>query len=427
MINRRSLLAGVAGLPMMARSAQSADYDSVIVGAGLAGLSAARTLQSHGLSVVVLEARERIGGRARTCVGPMNLPFDLGALWFHSAEHNPLAALAKSRGVPLESSDFGDIELRRGGSVDTLNVANEIDRGESRIRREALLNVLFRIDRPLSDFATDPASTLAVEAEALQCAAPATNLSIIDVAGLDDGANVVPAGGMGSFVVSLGGGLRVHLNCQVERIDLSGVVRISGGFGSITARSCIVTIPTSLLATESIKFTPSLPHPIMQHFVDLPMGLMLKVGLGLTEPMTGIREFTVVDTSGSAVVRIAHAQRLATVITSGETAQSVSAGGAVAKSQFARDLFRAAFGSSAPLAIDGDVSSAWDSDPYALGSYAHAPPGKHRARKVYDMDVDERLFFAGEAGGREYAMTVGGAWLSGERAASRAMKALRHG
>jgi monoamine oxidase len=427
MVSRRSVITSLMGLPMIVRGTQHLDYDAIIVGAGVAGIAAGRILQGRGLRPLILEARERVGGRAHTCRSPQGIPFDLGALWFHSAERNPLAQIAISKQVELEPSNFEDIELRRNGVPSKQNIRDQLVRGERRVRWRALPHVLFGADKPLSDFAVDPASSLAVEAEALQCAASAATLSIIDISTLEGGANVIPKGGMGTFVNSLGQGLPVRLNCCVERIDLLGAggVRVQGSFGSMTARTCVLTLPTSLIAGGSIDFTPTLPRPFLEHFADLPMGLMLKIGLGLTEPIVGAKEFTIVSTSGDSVVRIDQVRRFATVITSGTTAANVSAGGAADKAEFARDLLKEIFGSSVPIVAESDISSAWDADPFSRGSYAHAVPGRHAARKVYEMDVDQQLFFAGEAGGREYAMTVAGAWLSGERAAHKVISALR--
>src|ERR1700739_467700 len=87
------------------------DVDVVVIGAGLAGLGAARALRDAGRSAVVLEAADRIGGRAWT-TNPKQLGgvwFDMGAVWLHSAERNPLVPIAQAAGDPLLRSD----ELRR--------------------------------------------------------------------------------------------------------------------------------------------------------------------------------------------------------------------------------------------------------------------------------------------------------------------------
>lgn len=75
--------------------------DVAIVGAGAAGIAAARSLASHGRSILLIEALPRLGGRAHTD-RIAGVPLDLGCGWLHSAERNPLAALAEARGEPLD-------------------------------------------------------------------------------------------------------------------------------------------------------------------------------------------------------------------------------------------------------------------------------------------------------------------------------------
>src|ERR1017187_3540944 len=88
-------------------SRMDADVDVVVIGAGLAGLGAAAALQDMGRSCMILEASGRAGGRAWT-TNPAALGgvwFDMGAVWFHDAEHNPLVTIARSAGERLLRSD----------------------------------------------------------------------------------------------------------------------------------------------------------------------------------------------------------------------------------------------------------------------------------------------------------------------------------
>jgi monoamine oxidase len=423
--SRRSFIAGAAALPFVART-QPVDFDVVVVGAGAAGIAAGLAIQAAGLRALVLEARDRIGGRTLTDSTTLGVPFDLGALWFHSAERNPLCPLARARGVPLKISRFEDIELRKDGVSASTDFPGVLSHGEDDIARSAFWRLLLRVDGSLASVAKSPGARIAAQAEALQCAAPEDELSIIDVASLEGGANLIPASGMGSFIADLGRDLPMKLSSPVASVDRSGrMLRIGGGFGSVTARTCILTIPTGLINSDTIEFTPPLPADIRAAFAELPMGLMLKAGLWMREPVPDAHEFTAVSQDRVAVVRLDESRRFATVITGGEWAKEVSAGGRAAKESFARETLREAFGATASPADDRIITTAWDEEIYSRGSYAHAAIGHHGARGVYDRHVQERLFFAGEAGGREYAMTVGGAWLSGRRAAAMAVKALR--
>jgi len=112
-ISRRDLLAGAGGMAALslfprgsrAQGSLSSNVDVAIVGAGAAGLSAARTLIAAGKSVVILEAMSRIGGRAFTESEILGVPFDWGCAWIHSADRNPFFPLAKQWGLNLAEHD----------------------------------------------------------------------------------------------------------------------------------------------------------------------------------------------------------------------------------------------------------------------------------------------------------------------------------
>ena len=82
------------------------DLDVVVVGAGVAGLAAARTLRDQGMRVLVLEARDRIGGRVHTVRPWGAVPLELGASWIHGLERNPVARLARNLGLDLARTDY---------------------------------------------------------------------------------------------------------------------------------------------------------------------------------------------------------------------------------------------------------------------------------------------------------------------------------
>src|SRR3974390_253124 len=80
------------------------DRDVIIIGAGTAGLGAARRLATSGLCVRVLEARNRRGGRAWTAHDPSGLPIELGCAWLHSADENELCTLATKAGLTIDKT-----------------------------------------------------------------------------------------------------------------------------------------------------------------------------------------------------------------------------------------------------------------------------------------------------------------------------------
>ena len=108
LMDRRAALAGlgVAAIGFAARAGTVTDTDVIIIGAGVAGISAARALKALGLSAVILEARDRIGGRALTETGTLGRAFDRGPYWLHNKATNPLVPLARQAGVGLLESSY---------------------------------------------------------------------------------------------------------------------------------------------------------------------------------------------------------------------------------------------------------------------------------------------------------------------------------
>src|SRR5947209_8764650 len=80
------------------------DSDVIVIGAGAAGLGAARRLVAAGIAVRIMEARNRVGGRAWTARDPSDLPIELGCAWLHSADENELCALALQNGLTIDKT-----------------------------------------------------------------------------------------------------------------------------------------------------------------------------------------------------------------------------------------------------------------------------------------------------------------------------------
>ncbi len=217
------------------------------------------------------------------------------------------------------------------------------------------------------------------------------------------------------------------LNCQVSLIDHSGKrLRIETSLGTLTADKAIITVPTNLIAQETIRFHPALPAKI-DAAAGLPLGLADKVMLALEEPNDlpkdgNLRAATMRTEMGTYHLR-----------PFGQPCIEGFFGG-----RFARELEDAGDGAIAAHGIDEIVSflgndyrrklkplkeSRWAHDPFARGSYSHALPGHAGQRAVLATPVDGRLFFAGEATSPNFFSTAHGARDSGERAAEEVLAA----
>ncbi len=227
--------------------------------------------------------------------------------------------------------------------------------------------------------------------------------------------------GYGALVAAYGADCPLALNAQVTLIDHSGTrLRIETSRGTLTAGKVIVTVPTNLIADESIRFHPKLPAKV-DAARGLPLGLADKVTLALAEPEALPKEGNLRGASMRTEMGTYHLRPF------GQPCIEGFFGG-----RFARALEDAGDGAIAAAAIDEITSflgndfraklkplaeSRWALDPFARGSYSHALPGHAGDRAVLAAPVDGRLFFAGEATSPHFFSTAHGARDSGERAA----------
>src|SRR6201990_531314 len=113
-MTRRDFLsasAAVAATPLLGAGAWGAplprEADIVVIGAGAAGIAAARRIQAANRKVIVVEADARLGGRCWTDSKTFDVPFDRGARWLHNPETNPMVKLARSAGLDISAAPSG--------------------------------------------------------------------------------------------------------------------------------------------------------------------------------------------------------------------------------------------------------------------------------------------------------------------------------
>jgi monoamine oxidase len=423
--------------------------DVVVIGAGVAGLSAAAGLRRSGLSVRVLEASGRIGGRARTVVEPAlgGVWFDHGASWLHVAQSNPLVPIAEAAGEVLIDSD----ELRQERSFVGTRLATEDeleDFSNAWPRFIAAGDALLAAGGPDGSLA-DVARTLPEDPWALSvemwegpiiCVADADRYSLRDwKRNLLSGGNRMVEGGIGAFVSRrLGDGLDIRLNTKVNGVRWSGKgVSVQTGHGAIAARACIVTVSTGVLAAGAIAFDPPLPTSVGECLAGLPMGLAIKVAL----PAAGPDRLDLPDCC-SVDRRVEKPGEPAVVLQfwplgrgyvsawiGGGTAWALQQDGDAAVIDFVRTRISTLFGARAAGLFPGReaVVTQWGRDANFLGCYAYALPGHADARgKLGQPLADGRLTLCGEACNEDgLAGTLGGAWHDGRRAAAVVADALR--
>ena len=406
------------------------DDGVVVVGAGVAGLAAARRLRAHGVPVTVLEAAGRIGGRAWT-ERPAALGgavFDHGATWLHAAERNPLVAMAGPEDRVIDMAATGRERLFVDGREATAAERDSYHRAWDRLDAvvaPALAGEDVSLREAMRPMADDPwAETIAIWEGAVIAAADADVLSVRDWhRNALEGRNLLPAAGVGAFVVSKLAG-EVALGAAVSAIEWSEAgVRVRTARGVVRAGAVIVTVSTGVLAAGAIRFLPALPHAVERAIHGLPMGLLTKIALAGSGPGgLGLERDTRLTRRDGAMRFIAWPQGRPYVsgFVGGRVAWSVAGDDAAAAALARAEL--AAMVGGAPV---GDVVvTQWGTDPFSLGAYAYARPGDAEQRGVLEAAFPgERLIFAGEAVRTDgLAGTVGGAFLSGAAAADRLLK-----
>ncbi|MDQ2641336.1 MAG: FAD-dependent oxidoreductase [Pseudomonadota bacterium] len=401
-----------------------AAFDVAIIGAGAAGIAAGRQLHAAGRRIILLEARQRVGGRAFT--GQLQgVPADLGASWLHFARENAWTDLARDAGFTLVQREPGwGPQACIGAHVPTAGERAAIADHDRHYHALVAAAAMAGRDVPVAQVVPqdehrprfDAVMTWAVGVETAA-------VSTVDMHNYaDSDANWSVHEGLGAVVVAAARALPVQ-HAQVTAIDWSGAtLRIDSSAGRIEAGAAIVTLPTALLAREAIAFHPPLPPAHVQAIANLPLGVCNKVFFQLREsgiaadlPPHFLGSVTTSRTC-SWTVR-ASDQPLLMAYFGGDLSWELEQQGAL--EEFAREEFARLFGADALRELGPALATAWGSDPLSLGSYSAARPGHAGAREALAAPVSPRLHFAGEACAVHHYGTVHGAWLSGVAAASR--------
>lgn len=404
-------------------------YDIVLIGAGAAGVAAGRALARAKASFVILEARDRIGGRAWTLRydhAGKQYGLDMGGGWLHSAEHNYWRKAAEQAGIEIDRSP--PPWARRNERPPPPDQPDfGIALGQFYERIEAAEN---KPDRPASDFLepNNPANGM------INSMCAALNGVTLDKVSAHDfvryegaGGNFRAPRGYGALITTLAAGLPIELNTRAHLIDHSGArIRVETNRGAVSAKAVIVATPTPVIASEALRFSPALPK-IVEAAAGLPLGIVDKVFIGFDDdaipigapPLYGRRPGKPgydLRPLGMPVIEAFIAGPIAVEL----ELEGAGAAEAFLIDDLAQQLGGGLRGKLKPLAL-----SAWAHDPLAGGAYSYARPGWADARGALAAPATERIFIAGEALSPAHFGTAHGAADTGVIAAARALSAVK--
>jgi monoamine oxidase len=431
-LSRRSVLSSMlatAALPAWAQTIPT-NPDVVVIGAGSAGLSAARTLIAEGKSVVIVEAADRTGGRAFTESETFGVPFDHGCFNVMGPSNFPYLDMAEEWGFDLyrmngagETVYVGD-RVARSGELDQYDTAwAAMTGGFSKAGREGLdISAAAAMPDDFDDMKFAGLSQTWLGA--MDYGVDFENLSVQDWWQFaETPSRYMVREGYGTIVKRMGEGLPVYLNTPATRVDWSrDGVAVETPAGTIQAKTCVVTVSTGVLASGAIKFTPELPDWKQQAISNLPMGLLAKVTLQFDGERFGFSEnkwlsyWVPNDMPAEACYFLTWPFGFDIMIgwIGGQFGWELSAAGRDAAVDFALGEVVKMVGEDARSHFVKGHLTGWAENPLTLGAYASALPGHFGARAELARPVGDRLFFAGEAVATPFMTLCSGAYATGE-------------
>jgi monoamine oxidase len=437
--------------------------DVIVIGAGIAGLAAAKTLKNAGNKVVVLEASDHYGGRIQT-IDMDGYKADFGASWIHGINGNPLYSLANQNGIvtkpthydpsyifdidgeDITEAEWAEVENLLEQLVDLAYENPNISLRQLLDMMEPNLNISEKMKRVFfGGVRSEIEIPYAVDAPDISAKALTTNDSF-------SGNDVIFPDGMASLTDILAEGIEIHYNSFVTKISYTNdkiSVYTKNTVDIDEARSCnachsgqnasmlqhddvfttdkvVVALPLGMLKNNNVVFEPTLTSEKLSAINSLGIGTMNKVFLKfnqnfwyedayffeyLKEEYSNEIEFFSPSPTGTGNILVA--------VFAGQQARSIENMEDADLLNLVMGDLKGMFGDNIPEPVSWQKTS-WHTNPLSLGAYPHLKPGSDlSACEVIAKPIDDKVFFAGDATSKDYMATAHGAYISGVHAANR--------